>query len=256
MNKLITYTRYFLSYLRHGDLGSILASFNYVMKWTTHRKDRQIKSSIGLFYCRKGTNDFQFANYFYEWGVKKYVLKNLQEFDVFIDGGSCTGDYSILLSKRGVRSIAFEPVADNFRILMKNLELNQQQEKVMAFPLGLGHKNETVRFEIDKINTGASHKTVLKGEKQEDVEIKTLDSLLPELNLKKEDRILFKLDVEGMEIEAIQGAQTLLKEYPHITLIVEKKHSGPRLIEQALNKIASFDCQSLDAYNLIATKIN
>ena len=59
MNKLITYSRYFLSYLKHGDFGSIVASLNFILNRPTHLKDRLIRSSIGQFYCRKRTNDFQ-----------------------------------------------------------------------------------------------------------------------------------------------------------------------------------------------------
>lgn len=254
MNKLLTFTRYFLSYLKHGDLGSIVASLNFVLKRSTHLQDRLIRTSIGLFYCRKETNDFQFANFYYEWAVKKYILKRKKEFSVFIDGGSCTGDYSILLAKQGLRCFAFEPVDSNFQALKKNLELNGLQNTVTAYSFGLGNKNEQVNFEVTAINTGASHKTVKTSGNLEKVEIRTLDSLLQEMGIQKEDSILFKLDVEGMEVEAIEGARTFIRDYPNLTLIVEKKHCGPRMIENALSKIAVFEYGQTDAFNLLAIK--
>lgn len=254
MNKIITYTRYFLSYLKNKDLRSVAASVNFLLKRPTHKTDRIIKSSIGTFYCRKNTNDFQFANYYYEWSVKKMVLKLLPSYTVFLDGGACTGDYSILLAKKGIRCFAFEPVRDTFSVLKKNLELNDLQDKVKAYSFGLGNTQENVRFEIDTVNTGASHKTIKTSGSQEMVEIRTLDSILPEMSIRPEETILLKLDVEGMEVEAIQGAKTLIRDYPNLTLIVEMKHCGPRLIEEALNTIAPFTCKRLDAYNLIATR--
>lgn len=256
MNKIITYTRYLLSYLKNKDFGSIKASINFLMKRPTHKTDRIIQSSIGTFYCRKNTNDFQFANYYYEWSVKKRVLELIPTFTHFIDGGACTGDYSILLAKKGVRCFAFEPVHDTFRVLKKNLELNDLLNKVKAYSFGLGNTLENARFEINTINTGASHKTLKTSGNQEIVEIRTFDSILPELGIRTDDSILMKLDVEGMEVEAIQGAKSFIRDYPNLTLIVEMKHCGPRLIEEALNSIAPFACKKLDAYNLIATRIN
>lgn len=256
MNKIITYTRYFLSYLKNKDFGSIKASINFLLKRPTHKTDRIIESSIGNFYCRKNTNDFQFANYYYEWSVKKKVLELLPQFTIFIDGGACTGDYSILLAKKGVRCFAFEPVHETFRVLKKNLELNDLNQIVKAYPFGLGNALENARFEINAVNTGASHKTLKTSGNQEIVEIRTFDSILPELDIRPEDSILMKLDVEGMEVEALQGAKSFIRDYPNVTLIVEMKHCGPRLIEEALLSIAPFACKKLDAYNLIATRIN
>lgn len=255
MNKIATYIRYFSSYFKNGDFGSIVSSVNYVLKRPTHRKDRIIQSSIGRFYCRKGTNDFQFANYYYEWSVKKRVLELVPEMTVFIDGGACVGDYCILLAKKGIRCFAFEPVAETFQVLKKNLEMNGLSNKVKAFPFGLGKSAENVRFEINPVNTGASHKTVKTSDYMETVAIQTLDSVLPDLSIEYTEHILLKLDVEGMEIEAIQGAADFIRNYPNLTLIVEMKHCGPRLIEEALNALAPFACKQLDAYNLIATRI-
>ena len=86
MNKLYTYFMYFLEYLKHKDILSIIASVNYLLFKKSLRTDRIIKSSIGTFFCRRNTNDFQFANYHYEWGVKKFILKRAKEFTFYIDG--------------------------------------------------------------------------------------------------------------------------------------------------------------------------
>ncbi|MEI7662523.1 MAG: hypothetical protein WCK34_10005, partial [Bacteroidota bacterium] len=74
MKKLKTYSRYFFDYLKHGDFLSIVASIRYLVNKTSHKNDRIIRTSIGKFYCRKNTNDFQFANWGYEWGVKQFLL--------------------------------------------------------------------------------------------------------------------------------------------------------------------------------------
>ncbi|MCX6279505.1 MAG: FkbM family methyltransferase [Bacteroidetes bacterium] len=254
MNKLKTYSRYFYEYLKHWDILSIIASARYLIFKTSHKKDRIIQTSIGKFFCRKNTNDFQYANYRYEWGVKKFVLDNKHKFNVFIDGGACVGEYCILLTKLGVRCIAFEPVIQNYDVLKKNLELNNLSASVIAFPYGLGEREMKAPFYFNRVNTGASH--IITDAKTPDclVEIRTFDSLLPQMGLKHDDRILVKLDVEGMEPEAILGAAGFISRFPNITFVAEGKHSGDDLIKNALKNLASFDFGIVDEFNIYATK--
>ncbi len=255
MKQLTTYFRYFWEFLKHGDLVSIISSASYLLFRKSHGKDRIIKSSIGTFYCRKKTNDFQFANYKYEWGVKKYLLDNLHTFSVFIDGGSCIGDYCILLSQYNKRCIAFEPVMQNFNTLNKNLELNKLTKEVLTFPYGLGAKNEQPGFVFNPVNTGASH-IAKNGEAGNCIaEIRTFDSVFHSLNIIPDEHILMKLDLEGMEPEAIIGAKNFIIQCLNITLVIEVKHVGEEPVKSALNKIATFEYGIVDAYNIFARKI-
>ncbi|MEI6682015.1 MAG: FkbM family methyltransferase [Bacteroidota bacterium] len=255
MGKLSTYSRYFYDYLSHGDFLSIIASARYIINQSSHKKDRIIQTSIGKFYCRKNTNDFQFANYGYEWGVKKFLLDHIKEYTVFIDGGACVGDYSILLSRFGARCIAFEPVESNFNVLTRNLELNNLTGTITTFPFGLGEVNKVEHFTFDPVNTGASCKSADPASSDCRADIRTFDSLLPELNLKTTDRILFKLDIEGMEAEAIRGAAGFIRLFPNITFVLEDKHTGKDPIEEALREIAGFEIGIVDHFNIYAKKI-
>jgi FkbM family methyltransferase len=256
MNKIATYFRYFQDYLKHGDMLSIVSSIKYLLFKTSHRNDRIIKTSIGTFFCRKNTNDFQFANFGYEWGVKKFLLTHHADFDVFIDGGACVGDYSILMSRKGLKCFAFEPIKDNFRVLSKNLELNQLAGTIKALNYGLGMKNGTVGFKFNPVNTGASSKATDVEISDCHGEIRTFDSILPELNLNINDRILFKLDVEGMEAEAILGAAGFIRNYPNITFVLEDKHTGQDPIQVALSEISDFEFGIVDDFNIFAKKRN
>jgi hypothetical protein len=140
MNTLIIYLRYLFEYLKFGDFISVIASFRYVVSRKSHKSDRIIRTSIGTFFCRKNTNDFQFANYAYEWNVKKYILDHHHDYSVFIDGGACIGEYCIMLANNGMRCYAFEPVKENYAVLTKNLELNNLTSEIKTFPLDWGIK--------------------------------------------------------------------------------------------------------------------
>lgn len=256
MKKLIIYIRYFSEYLRYGDFISILSSFRYVLKRTSHKSDRTIKTSVGTFFCRKNTNDFQFANYAYEWNVKKFFLDHLNEYTVFIDGGSCIGEYSILLSKNGIRCFAFEPVPDTYSVLLKNIELNNQGMVIQSFPYGLGEENSKVDFVINSVNTGASHLARNGKPGNCKVDIRTFDSVFKEINLSPDDRILFKLDVEGMETQAISGAGTFIQSFPNITFVIENEHTAKDNVKIALNKFAVFEYGVVDKLNFVAKKLH
>ncbi len=256
MPKVLTYLRYLSDYLKHGDFISVLAAFKYILTGTSHKKDRIITTSIGMFFCRKNTNDFQFANYYYEWGVKKFILDHLSEFDVFIDGGACIGEYSILLSKKNIRCFAFKPVRSNFKALLKNLKLNKVEKEVVACPFGLSDSNSTVNFDYNPVNTGASHIADRLNPEGLLSELRTFDSLLPGLNIFPEDRILFKLDVEGMETNAIEGSAGFIKSHPNLMFILEHKHSGQGRIRKALNEKAGFKYGIVDEFNFYARKVN
>lgn len=256
MKKLFIYMRYLYEYLKFGDFASIVASVRYVVNRTSHKSDRIIRTSVGTFFCRKNTNDFQFANYAYEWSVKKYILDHSHEYSVFIDGGACVGEYCILLSSKDIRCFAFEPVTDTFDVLTKNLELNNLSSMIKTFPFGLGDKNERVNFVFNSVNTGASHIAPRNVSGDCLAEIRTFDSLLPELNISPDDHILFKLDVEGMEPEALLGATDFIQRYKHITFVMEDKHSGEDSIKNTLKAIAPFEFGIVDDFNIFARKIN
>jgi FkbM family methyltransferase len=254
MQKLQIYIRYLFEYLRFGDFISIYASINYLLRKKSHKKDRIIHTSIGKFYCRKHTNDFQFANLMYEWSVKEFLFQSIGEYSVFIDGGACIGDYCILLSKYNIRSIAFEPVPSNFKALQKNFELNGLNGKAKAFQLGLGDINGQAQFIFNPVNTGASGINRRNKPGGIEVEICTLDSMIDKMNISEEDRILVKLDAESMEPEALRGAKDFIQKYPEITLIIEDKFTGKNILKSTLDSYAKFEYGVVDKYNMFARK--
>jgi FkbM family methyltransferase len=255
LNKVLTYSRYLADYLKHGDWASVIASVKYVLNKSSHSSDRTITTSAGTFFCRKDTNDFQFANLYYEWGVKKFILKRIDEFSVFIDAGACVGDYSILMAKLDKRCFAFELVSDNITTFRKNIELNHFQKKIKLFPYGLGDADYSASFNFDPVNTGASRINKIKNSATEKAEIRKLDTLMEEMAIDQNERIFIKLDVEGMEAEAIRGATAFIRKYPKLTFIIEDKHSGQSPIKNALSEIAVFEFGKVDRFNMYARKI-
>lgn len=255
MRKFTIYLQYLLEYLRYWDFVSIYASINYLLNKKSHKKDRIIQTSIGRFYCRSNTNDFQFANLKYEWSLKEFLFRSLEEYTVFIDSGSCIGDYCILFSRYRLRCIAFEPMPANFQAMEKNFELNNLKGKIQTFNCGLGDLNGKARFHFNPVNTGASSIDRKNRPDTQLVDIRTLDSLMPELAIHPEDRILIKLDAESMEPEVLQGATEFLCKYDHILLVMEDKFTGTSKLSGILDQVARFEYGRIDQYNMFARKI-
>jgi len=161
----------------------------------------------------------------------------------------------VWLSQQNIRCIAIEPVQNNYEIILKNLDLNGLSDKVKVLPFGLGDRNRQVNFAFDPVNTGSSHITSNAEGSQFASEIRTFDSFLPDLNFSVDDRIIFKLDVEGMEAEAVNGAADFIRKFPNILFILEVKHSGKQRVIDTLNSLAEFEIGDVDEYNIYAHKI-
>ncbi|MBC8319532.1 MAG: FkbM family methyltransferase [Bacteroidetes bacterium] len=261
MGKIRTFLKYTKDFLKHGEYRYVLSSVRYVLLGKTTRKTRYYKSSLGKFLVRKGTLDFQFGNYAYEWGVKKFVYKHIHDYNVFLDVGANIGTYSILLANKGLTGFAFEPVISNFDALITNLKLNKIEDKVVAYPFGLGEKKRNVGFTFDPVNTGASHLTENSDFLEEisnpefvNVEIVRFDDIIHELNIKPDDKVFMKIDVEGMEPDVILGAVNFIKNHPNLLIVIESVHSGNEKLKELFSSIADFEFLEVDELNMAAKK--
>lgn len=262
MGKIKTFLKYTKDFLKHGEYRYILSSVRYILTGNTTRKTRHYKSSLGKFLVRKGTLDFQFANYAYEWGVKKFVYEHIDDYDVFLDIGANIGTYSVLFAKKGLKGYAFEPVISNFDALVTNLKLNNIDNEVTAFPFALGEKKRKAAFTFDPVNTGASHLTDNSDFLEEtlnpeyvDVDVMRLDDILDELDINTNDRIFIKIDVEGMEEQVIKGAQEFIESHPNLLFVIESIHSGKEKLDRLLNSFGEFEILEVDELNMGAKKI-
>lgn len=152
-----------------------------------------------------------------------FLLHFLQPTDYFIDVGANSGSYTILASKvAGSRVLSIEPVPQTFSRLVKNLELNSVLGGVEALNIGLGRKSGILKFSANQDTMNHIVADNFEGSTVE-VTISTLDELASKLN-----PILLKIDVEGFELEVLEGAKSIL-EQPHLlAIIIELNGSGKR----------------------------
>lgn len=252
LNRIEVYTLYFLEYIRYGELRSLMDAISYMIFRKSYAKGGLVKSRLGVFETRPNSLDFQHVNYAYELSIKRFIEK--EDFNVFFDIGACLGEFSIWQASKGKKCITFEPVSYSYNMIQRNIHLNNLDDRILLFKCGLGAHHAEAHFELNQTNPGSNRRVEAGGTGTELFIINTLDELLPSFNLSPNDKILIKIDVEGMELEMLEGAMHFINSYEDIVMIIEEKFSGEDNIRRGLNKIADFEFGQLDEHNIYARK--
>lgn len=257
LEKATVYPLYFAEDLLFGDLRSVVDSLRYVFRKKLPPTDRVIHSRLGKIYTRALTTDFMYANYAYEFFLKKFILKHINQFEVFFDVGSCIGEYAVWLNRHNKQSVCFEPVTENRASLLKNLELNGISTKVKVMAEALGAETGTALVHVQESNKGASSIQKLRNTQAytETIQISTLDLMVPALALPADAAVLMKIDAEGMELDVIRGATAFIKSTRQLIIIYEVTHVDREAISNELQKLGRFRMGRVDSYNCFAIKL-
>lgn len=156
------------------------------------------------------------------------------EGSVVVDVGANIGCHTVMLSKLTGPSgkvIAIEAQRRVFNVLCANLALNDI-ENTVCHHMGAGRNQRTAYLPVpdfsDEENIGgigihSSH----EGNPAEEVQIRPLDDLM------LDDVHFLKIDVEGMELDVLLGAEKTIKACrPIIYVENDRKEKSERLINQ------------------------
>ncbi len=150
----------------------------------------------------------------------EFVRAALKDVDVLVNVGANIGYYCCLALAAGKQVIAFEPMPENLRMLMRNMRLNDWSDRIEIFPVAVGSRTGII--EIFGGGTGASLLPGWAGQAVDlvtHVPISTLDTLLGQrLDGQK---CLILIDVEGAELSVLEGARQLLAGHPKPLWLVE-----------------------------------
>jgi FkbM family methyltransferase len=126
-----------------------------------------------------------------------------------LDCGANYGYWSVLVTSKPFgahRAIAFEPSSDNFARLANNAKVNGNRFETLKCAIGAA--KGTARL------SGTKHEAFsIAGAPDsggEEVPVMALDDLLTDGKIAPGGKYLIKLDVEGVEIDAIKGGTKLL----------------------------------------------
>ena len=164
-----------------------------------------------------------------------------------IDCGANFGYWSVLILSAPYgshRVIAIEPSSQNFAKLKKNAEVNGSRFDALRCAIGANRGSARL--------SGTKHEAFSiagdAGGDGEEVPVIALDDLLDDGRVSPAGKYLIKLDVEGVEIEAIKGGMRLLQS--DSVLLCEEHGNDPKhtvsryILEQTPLKLIVYDPSS------------
>jgi FkbM family methyltransferase len=192
----------------------------YAYKLITHTiQERSFSVPVGewCFWLEKGPE-----NYYLDEFLPFCSCINTQEHDfTFFDLGADIGTVSSLVASHCQHLqnvIAFEPNPKAFEILQSNLSHMRQENTCIN--MAISNFEGTVSFCADttRINDHEGH---IDQSQQGDTPVTSLDRWAERETLKLASHLVVKIDVEGQEIQALQGATRVLQQAEKVVLLIE-----------------------------------
>jgi len=171
------------------------------------------------------------------WMINEYDIEDFEinVNDTVIDIGAHIGLFSLLVSQRCKtgKILSFEPVRENFDLLVSNLKLNHI-ENVLPF-------NMAVSKNLDKLNLflnddQSAHSIFPKSSESISVESTSLQKIFEENKISSCK--LLKLDCEGAEYEIIDSLPSeYLNKIQNIVMEYHSADTKPELVKNLIQKI-------------------
>jgi len=187
----------------------------------------KIRTHQGIFNIRNITSDLVFASPAFEYFDIKFLTKRIQDDLVntrknliFIDLGANFGKYSIVLGNKfkqyrnRFKIYAFEPDKILYKLFKQNIKENHLN--INAYQTAIGKKKGKRKFFID-LEYGY-YVDYPNGSKQAILPIDRIDNFII---VDKSINVYMKLDIEGGELEALQGAKGLIKSAGKTVFLIE-----------------------------------
>jgi FkbM family methyltransferase len=158
---------------------------------------------------------------------RTWFLRALPNGGVFIDVGANVGGYSVRACKLGAEVVSLEPDTETFSLLQRNIASNKC-EKIHVLNVAAGAmEGKMPLYAPDE--TGYTYSLTRKGSVREYVTVKPLDELVSPL-VGDSDVQLTKIDVEGAELEVVDGAVEILSRTGYL-MIELWPHNEKQLLE-------------------------
>ena len=178
------------------------------------------------------------------WTVR-WLEQYVHAGDVVYDIGANVGTFSLIAALgRGASVVAFEPGYANFARLCENIWLNSCNELILPVPLPLLDKTAQTRFRYRTLEPGQSRHVIdaVDAPVRSPKQLYGVEQMMCGIRL-DEARVLFslpnpnhiKLDVDGTELRALNGALETLSATSLKSVLIEADPDGWPRIEQVLS---------------------
>lgn len=164
-------------------------------------------------------------------------IRSFEPNSVFLDVGANTGSYSLIAAMLGHMVIAVEASTPNYERLLQNADLNElSPNEMVCVPVPLWSHQENVSFCYSSREPGAAlHSVNGSGPDREMKPAFPLDYWCFECpQMRWPQPRYIKLDVDGCEVEVIQGAVQTLRGVQELLVEVDAASPSSEKIEPIL----------------------
>lgn len=207
-----------------------------------HKRDRVLASiSTGLapvvtvsypgkdikFLCNSKKSLYWAKNFYLHEPETIEWIRSFSSGDVFWDVGANVGIYSLYAAfNPGISVVAFEPMTESYSALQRNVWLNEKADVIESFCLALSGSKSISRLSLNSKSSGSDSHTFIKdkvvspGEKNiQTVLSLSADEFITEYAPSFPNHL--KIDVDGPELDVLQGAETTLKDDRLQSILIE-----------------------------------
>jgi len=199
-------------------------SKHFANKVITHKIDNRLfRVPVGewCFWLEKGPENY----YLDEFLPFCDVLNHLNAPFTLFDLGADIGTVSSLVAvhcKNLKNIVAFEPNPQSFELLTANLDNLSQPAKYVNAAVSNFDGSATFHADTDRLN---DHEGYIDNSGEGDTMVTSLDNWQAKQNVQNEfliaTTLALKIDVEGQEIQLLQGAQELIKNAHKVIILIE-----------------------------------
>ena len=158
--------------------------------------------------------------------------------DVVLDCGANVGLYTRHALDKGAKVvIAIEPAPEALECLRRNFAAEVSSGRVVIYPKGVWNKDEELPLSISNAWASTAASVVLdRGGAGPKILLTTIDKLVAELHLSSVS--LIKMDIEGSEMQALEGAiETVRRFRPRMAISLEHRPSDPDRIPELVRRL-------------------
>lgn len=156
----------------------------------------------------------------YEARFSRDLLNAVRPEDTVWDIGANIGVYASQFADRGATVVCFEPAPEAIAALRRRFEgAPASGARVQVVPIALSNARSTALFSADGSSPNNQIITTSSAQPTVEIQVHTGDAALAEFSLPSPN--VMKIDVEGYELEVIQGMSRLLSSKTLRSVFVE-----------------------------------
>ena len=211
---------------------------------------------IGRFRVRGRTDDLWHVLPWRERSIRARLVAMLRPGDVFIDAGANIGVYTVIAARLvgpAGRVIAVEMMPDTASRLEENILINGLNNVTVVRQALSDVAGKSVTATVEPGKHGQASIAAVSQEPKSGsatVTTTTLDIIAADVNHVR----LVKLDLEGVELQALQGAGDLLRRSDEVVFESLPENRDVEISIEALFRAAGFELRALDGGNRVASR--